>query len=187
MTLGGWFREYVYIPLGGNRCSQRRMYFNMFVVWTLTGFWHGADWNFILWGMLLFCLLAIEKAGLGKILNAHKWLGHLYMLFWIPVSWLIFAVTDLSQIGVYLGRMFGFGEAPLMPNDYINYFHMYGKYLVIGLLFCTAAPQNIYNILRRSKKPALQLIRAGLMLAIFIGSVWCLHKGMNNPFMYFRF
>ncbi|MBR6419712.1 MAG: MBOAT family protein [Oscillospiraceae bacterium] len=187
MTLGGWFREYVYIPLGGNRCSKQRMYFNMFVVWTLTGFWHGADWNFILWGMLLFCLLAVEKAGLGKWLSAHKGIAHLYMIFWIPVSWALFAITDLKQVGIFIGRLFGIGGEVLMKNDYVNYFHSYGKFLILGLLFCTAAPQNLYRMLRRSKHPYAPYVTAALMLAILGGSCYCLYKGMNNPFMYFQF
>ena len=187
MTLGGWFREYVYIPLGGNRCSKRRMYFNMFVVWTLTGFWHGADWNFILWGMLLFCLLAVEKAGLGKWLEAHKGIGHLYMLFWIPMSWLLFAISDLPQIGIYLAKLFGGGGEALLPQDYVDYFHVYGKFLIIGLLFCTAAPQNFYKALRRSRNPYAPYITTALMLMIFGGSVYCIYKGMNDPFLYFRF
>ena len=187
MTLGSWFREYVYIPLGGNRKGKRRMYLNMFIVWTLTGFWHGADWNFILWGMLLFCLLAVEKAGLGRFLDAHRLIGHLYMIFWIPMSWLLFAVSDLKEIGVYLSKLFGFGEPALMAGDYIDYWHTYGKFLLIGLLFCTAAPQNLYRKLQRSKWQYAPAVRAALMLLILGASSYCIYKGMNDPFLYFRF
>ena len=152
MPLGTWFREYVYIPLGGNRKGKRRMYLNMLVVWTLTGFWHGADWNFILWGMLLFGLLSIEKAKIGKILNEKKWLGHLYMLFWIPVSWMLFAISDMKQLGIYAAKLFGFGGPALLEKDYANYFSTYGKWLIIGLIFCTALPENIFKTMKNRQK-----------------------------------
>ncbi len=187
MTLGRWFREYVYIPLGGNRKGKKRTYLNMLAVWTLTGFWHGADWNFIFWGMLLFCLIAVEKAGLGAFLNKHRFLGHLYMLFWIPMSWLLFAVSDLKEIGIYLSKLFGFGSPALMPTDYINYFGTYGKFLLIGLLFCTAAPQNLYRRLQKSKWQYAPAACTVLMILIFGASAFCIYKGLNDPFLYFRF
>ncbi len=152
MTLGTWFREYVYIPLGGNRKGNTRMYLNMLVVWSLTGFWHGANWNFILWGLLLFVLIAIEKAKLGKILNQKRWLGHLYMLFWIPMSWLLFAITDMQQLGVYFSKLWGFGGPALMAKDYAKYFGTYGKWLIIGLIFCTALPDNIFKKMKNRHK-----------------------------------
>lgn len=155
MTLGTWFREYVYIPLGGNRKGQKRMYLNMLVVWTLTGFWHGADWNFILWGLLLFGLIALEKAKIGKYLNEKKWLGHLYMLFWIPMSWLLFAITDMKQLGIYFAKLWGFGGEALMAKDYVKYFGTYGKWLIIGLIFCTALPENIYRAMKNRHKNSL--------------------------------
>nr|MCR4758829.1 hypothetical protein [Oscillospiraceae bacterium] len=237
MTLGTWFREYVYIPLGGNRKGKKRMYINMLIVWTLTGFWHGADWNFILWGMLLFCLLSAEKTWYGKYLEKHRALGHLYMLFWIPMSWLLFAITDMKQFGIYFSKLWGFGEAALMPTDYLKYFGTYGKWLIIGLIFCTALPENIYKmmlnrqkyqfaqffwmlesvliifaafalkkwwilllivpvVLReylyvqmpKQRKPQFnKIFWAPELLLIFGLSVYCIYRGMNDPFLYFRF
>ena len=184
MTLGTWFREYVYIPLGGNRRGKGRMYLNMLVVWTLTGFWHGADWNFIFWGMLLFLLLSVEKAGLGKVLNKQRWLGHLYMLFWIPMSWLLFAISDLGQLSVYFQRLFGKGGETLMATDWVKYFGIYGKFLIIGLVFCTDIPEKLYRKLQKSR---YALICIPLMLAVLAGAVYCIWRGMNDPFMYFRF
>lgn len=185
MTLGSWFRDYLYIPLGGNRKGKKRMYFNMFVVWTATGFWHGADWNFILWGMLLFVLIALEKAWLGKHLNAHKWLGHLYMIFWIPMSWLLFAVSDLKQIGVYISKLFGFGEPALMPDDYVGYLGTYGKYLLFGLIFCTPLPEILYK--RIAKLRYARIIYAVIWLAIIGLSAYPIYIGLNDPFLYARF
>ena len=161
------------------------MYLNMFVVWTLTGFWHGADWNFILWGMLLFALLSLEKAFYGKFLTKHAALGHLYMLFWIPMSWLLFAISDLKQIGVYLSRLYGYGEEALFKEDYINYFSTYGKWLIIGLIFCTALPQNIFRRLKRSNHPyAFTFPIVAIILAL---SCYCIYRQMSDTFMYFRF
>ena len=185
MTLGTWFKQYVYFPLGGNRKGKRRMYFNMFVVWTLTGFWHGADWNFILWGMLLFCLLSVEKAGLGDILNRYKILGHLYMLFWIPMSWLLFAISDMRDLGQYFLKLWGRGGETLFPTDYQGYFSTYGKFLLIGLLFCTPIPQKLYQ--KAQKSPYAAYICIPLMLAVLGGAGYCIYMGMNDPFMYFRF
>ena len=185
MTLGTWFREYVYIPLGGNRRGKGRMYFNMLVVWTLTGFWHGADWNFILWGMLLFLLLSVEKSGLGKLLTEKRWLGHLYMLFWIPMSWLLFAISDMSQLSVYFRKLFGGGGETLMANDWVKYAGLYGKFLVIGLLFCIDIPEKLYRKAQKSRYAVY--ICTPLMLAVLAGAFYCIWMGMNDPFMYFRF
>ncbi len=185
ITLGAWFREYVYIPLGGNRKGRGRTYLNLLIVWVLTGFWHGADWNFLIWGFLLFGLIALEKAGLGNFLQKHKGLGHLYMLFWIPMSWLLFAISDMKQYGIYLGKLFGFGAAPLMANDYVKYFGTYGKFLIVGLLFCTAAPQNLYRMLSKTRYGVW--FRVAICLAALAGSCYCIYMGMDDPFLYFRF
>ena len=184
MTLGGWFREYVYIPLGGNRGGFAKTVRNMFVVWLLTGLWHGASWNFVLWGLLLFVLLFVEKAGLGKVLERHKALGHIYMILWIPLSWLVFVITDLSQLGIYLQKLFPFfGNAGtvLFQGDYLKYGKTYGIYLVLGILFATGVQEK----LRKKNKNRLWVIL--LLLALFWASVYCMYLGMDDPFLYFRF
>lgn len=106
MTLGSWFREYVYIPLGGNRKGLKRQIFNMFVVWFLTGFWHGADWNFMLWGLYYFLFLVIEKAFLLDKLNKSKILSRVYTLLVVLVGWALFYITDLGSLWAFLGKMF---------------------------------------------------------------------------------
>ena len=98
MTLGSWFRDYVYIPLGGSRCSKGKMIRNLLVVWLFTGLWHGAGWNFLLWGFLLFVLVAVEKLCLLKVFRRVPILGHVYMILAIPLSWLVFAISDPGQI-----------------------------------------------------------------------------------------
>ncbi len=184
MTLGGWFREYVYIPLGGNRGGFAKTVRNMFVVWLLTGLWHGASWNFVLWGLLLFALLFVEKAGLGKVLERHKALGHIYMILWIPLSWLVFVITDLSQLGIYLQKLFPFfGNAGtvLFQGDYLKYGKTYGIYLVLGILFATGVQEKL---LKKNKNRLWVIL---LLLALFWASVYCMYLGMDDPFLYFRF
>ena len=184
MTLGGWFREYVYIPLGGNRGGFAKTVRNMFVVWLLTGLWHGASWNFVLWGLLLFVLLFVEKAGLGKVLERHKVLGHIYMIFWIPLSWLVFVITDLSQLGIYLQKLFPFFGSDgtvLFQGDYLKYGKTYGIYLVLGILFATGIQEKL---LKKNKNRLWVIL---LLLALFWASVYCMYLGMDDPFLYFRF
>lgn len=184
MTLGGWFREYVYIPLGGNRGGFAKTVRNMFVVWLLTGLWHGASWNFVLWGLLLFVLLFVEKAGLGKVLERHKALGHIYMILWIPLSWLVFVITDLSQLGIYLQKLFPFFGSTgtvLFQGDYLKYGKTYGICLVLGILFATGVQEKL---LRKNKNRLWVIL---LLLALFWASVYCMYLGMDDPFLYFRF
>lgn len=184
MTLGGWFREYVYIPLGGNRGGFAKTVRNMFVVWLLTGLWHGASWNFVLWGLLLFVLLFVEKAGLGKVLERHKALGHIYMILWIPLSWLAFVITDLSQLGIYLQKLFPFFGSTgtvLFQGDYLKYGKTYGIYLVLGILFATGVQEKL---LKKNKNRLWVIL---LLLALFWASVYCMYLGMDDPFLYFRF
>ncbi len=183
ITLGGWFRDYVYIPLGGSRQGRGRTIRNLLAVWLLTGLWHGASWNFILWGLLLFLLQLLERLGLGRILERRPVFGHLYMILMIPLSFTVFAITDLSQLGVYFGRLFPFcgSWAGIMAGDYLKYGRMYGVLLLLGLLFCLPWPKKLWRRLERSP------LVIPILLAIFWGAVYCLCRGMNDPFLYFGF
>ncbi len=110
ISLSTWFKEYLYIPLGGNRCSKGRWVFNLFVVWAATGIWHGASWNYVIWGLYFFVLLLVEKLWLGRLLSQlPKVVQHVYTLFFVLVSWAIFALEDFGQLGAYLKVMFGMG------------------------------------------------------------------------------
>ena len=183
ITLGSWFREYVYIPLGGNRGGTAKTIRNLLVVWLLTGFWHGASWNFVLWGLLLFLLLVIERAGLRQFFEAHRWLGHLYMLFAIPLSWMLFAITDFSQLGVFFSRLFPLdGQVwGIFAGDWLEYGQTYGLWLGLCLLFCTPLPKKLWAT---CKTTPLAVV---FLLAVFWAAVYCLYQGMNDPFLYFRF
>ncbi len=184
ITLGRWFREYVYIPLGGNRKGKPRMIFNLFVVWVLTGLWHGANWNFIIWGVFFFVILMAEKVLLLKPLEKSRILGHIYMLVLIPVSWTIFNITNLNELIKYLSRMFGIGMEGSMPVDSGKFFELAGTYgwlLVICIICCTPYPLRLLKILHRN------IICKLLLLALFWICVYELLKGGSNPFLYFRF
>lgn len=184
ITLGSWFREYLYIPLGGNRRGTWRTVFNLLIVWLCTGFWHGASWNFLLWGFILFCFITLEKYAIKPTLERYPVLGHTYMFLLIPLSFLVFAVTDMGQLGIYFERLFPFlpGEAiNISPGDYIVHAKQYGILLIIGMVFCTPWPRRIYKRIKNN------LLGTLLLLSIFWLSVYCLYMGLNDPFMYFRF
>lgn len=187
ITLGAWFREYVYIPLGGNRKGRIRTIVNLGIVWLLTGFWHGAAWNFILWGVFVFLLEILEKNLLLPVLN-HKSIAahifsHIYMILYILVSWTIFAISDFNQLAMYLARMFpffGMGHT-LNSYDFVKYLTDYSVLLICCILFCTAGPEKLYHRFKN------KLGGIAIALIIFWYSVYYLAIGMNNPFLYFRF
>ena len=184
ITLGTWFREYVYIPLGGSRVSKGRMIFNLFVVWMLTGFWHGAGWNFILWGLSLFVLITFEKVFLLKYLDRYRVLSHLYLLVVIPMSWMLFAIDSLKDIGVYFQRLLPFlGHIQsdyIQQTDFIQVLSRYGFFFVAAIFFCT----GLQKFLGKLK---MQRLVAWPMLVVFWVCVWQMITATNNPFLYFRF
>lgn len=184
MTLGTWFRKYVYIPLGGSRGGAAAAIRNTLIVWLLTGIWHGASWNFILWGLILCTLILLERAGLGKVLNKVPLLGHLYMCFMIPFTWLFFAITDLNQLKIYLIKLLPFlgnAKEAVFTEDYLKFGKIYAVTLLTGLLFCTGLPAKLYHKLRNNMLSVIAL------LAVFWMSVYCMYIGMDDPFLYFRF
>lgn len=178
ITLGSWFREYLYIPLGGNRKGLGRTYINLLVVWAFTGFWHGASWNFVLWGLFFFVLISIEKAGLLRFLERSKVLAHVYVIFFLLISWGLFAITDLNLLGEFLGNLFTFQEG-ISP---IYYLCNYLVTLIIACVFATPVISNLFNKIKH-KEWVCNLI----YLSIFLLSVAYLVDATYNPFLYFRF
>ena len=185
MTLGGWFRDYVYIPLGGNREGKGKMVRNLFVVWLLTGLWHGADWNFVIWGMGFFVLQLLEKFFLKKWLDKQRILSALYMLTIVPVSWIIFAISDIKRLGIYLSRLFPFFEVSYVsnvnPDDYIRYGKTYSLVFFMAVLFCVPMVADMVKYLLRKKAGTVATI------IIFVLSMYFLSLGLDNPFLYYRF
>ena len=162
MTLGGWFRDYIYIPLGGSRCGKGATIRNMLVVWLLTGFWHGASWNFILWGSVIFLLMFIEKMGLKHLLDGCPLIGHLYMMMVIPLTWLSFAVTDRVQMKIYFLRLFPFlapeKQSLYFAGDFLKYGRIYALSLTLSLIFMTQLPRKLYKQWKRSFLTAVILL-----------------------------
>ena len=183
ITLSGWFRDYIYIPLGGNRKGRIRMIFNLFIVWALTGFWHGASWNFLLWGLFFFVLIVIERTGLGKLLEKTHVLGHVYIMLIIPISWMIFAQTDLHVLKDYILAMVGANYADSMIDTVhiVRYLKEYSWLLALCVLFSTPLPMKLYEKFKKN------IITDLILFAIFWLSVYEIYLGKNNPFLYFRF
>ena len=178
ITLGQWFKQYVYIPLGGNRLGSARTYFNLFIVWFLTGLWHGASYNFILWGLYFFILICIEKNGLLNLLNKHKLISHIYTIFFILVGWVLFAVIDLNQIINFFKKMFIFNAG----NEWIYYLRNYIITYNIAIIFSTSFLKKIYNKFVKSN-----IVDTIILITIFLLSIAYLVDSSYNPFLYFRF
>lgn len=185
ITLGIWFREYIYIPLGGNRNGSFKTIRNLFFVWLLTGLWHGASWNFLIWGLFIYSLIIIEKFGLRKILDMSKIISHTYMILIIPVTWILFGITSPSDIVLYLSRMFPvFSQDSTIFfsfSDCIEYLKTYGFLFMLCIVFSTSLPRLLY------KRIILKRFTVILLLALFWISIYFLHTAENNPFLYFRF
>lgn len=183
MTLGSWFKEYVYIPLGGSRKGSGRTVCNLFVVWALTGLWHGAAWNFVLWGIVFFVLISLEKRTFGKRLEQSLVLGHIYTVLLIPVTWVIFAITDMGQLGGYLGNLVGYHKEDILVGvtQLIRYLKEYGVLLIACVIFATPLPAKAYW---KWKDRWFMVL---FLLGVFWWSVREIVLGSNNPFLYFRF
>lgn len=182
ITLGKWFKDYVYIPLGGNRRGKGRLAINLFVVWLFTGLWHGASWNFVLWGLALFGLILLEKLYLKPFLEKWSIFARLYMLFVIPLTWMLFAIGNLKDIGTYFGRMFDLVPGiNVNTSDIVKYFGQYKWLLLAGIFFCFPYGQRWFM------KHENSIFCTVLLFLVFWYSVYLLANGVNNPFMYFQF
>ncbi len=185
ISLGTWFREYVYIPLGGNRRGKFRMYLNIFVVWFLTGLWHGASWNFVLWGIYYCIILIIEKTFLMKALKKIPAVfSHLYSLILILFGWWLFAFDDLSKGMSYLSLMFGKGT---LTNGSVNFDIL--SNVLLFLILCIAStpyPKKLYYRLYEKYSAAKWIVAVG-GIALLLICVAYLVNSSYNPFLYFRF
>ncbi len=184
MTLGRWFRDYVYFPMGGSRCGKGKTVFNLAVVWLLTGLWHGEGVNFLLWGAILGLLIVMEKLWYGKYLQKRPVLGHIYLVILIPLSWVVFAVTDLGQLGIYFSRLFPFfgnGGVAVNTQDIVKYLQNYGILFAAGIVLCIPAVFDFYE--RHKKNPVVIL----LLFVLFWISIYFVSSTAGNPFMYLNF
>ena len=183
ISLSSWFRDYVYIPLGGSREGTARTYLNLLAVWVLTGLWHGSTLNFLLWGLLLFALIALERAGWGRVLARSRVISRVYMVLMIPLSWLLFAIPSVSRIGVYLGRLFPLVSRGIAVNagDWLQYGKQYWWLLVLGIVFSTPGPEKLWNHIRGT------WLGTVILAVLFWACVYCMSVATNDPFMYFSF
>jgi len=182
MTLGAWFRNYVYIPLGGNRRGTGRLALNMLVVWLLTGLWHGASWNFVLWGLVLFLLILLEKLFFKRILDNSRVIARIYMLLAIPLTWTLFAISNLKDAGIYFGRMFGIVPGiNVNAGDFMKYLGQYKWLFIVGLFFCFPFGKRLFEKFQNS------IFCTAFLFLVFWYSVYLLANGINNPFLYFQF
>ena len=189
MSLGSWFRDYVYIPLGGNRVSAPRPLLNILVVWMLTGFWHGAAWNFVIWGLYFAGLLILEKIWLLKSLEGKPVIGHLYVTAAVAVSFVIFDASDLQQAFSYLKAMFGGSGYPLLSSEFLYYFRSYFVVFVIALFGATPLPAKLHGRLRQTAagEHVLTIAEPLALIALLLICTAFLVDGSYNPFLYFRF
>lgn len=184
ISLSSWFRDYVYIPLGGNRCGRVRQLCNLLIVWLLTGLWHGASWNFVLWGLYYAVLLILEKLFFARLLDRMpRLLRHLYTLLAVLMGWVIFNADSLSQIGTYLQAMFGAGAIGSPSLRFL--FGQYHMELLLGILFCFPLPHRLRLAYQAHTWLA---VLCDLMLLVLFGlSVVSITVSSFNPFIYFRF
>ena len=190
ITLGNWFRDYVYIPLGGNHRGLARQLLNILIVWLLTGLWHGASWNFVVWGLGFAVLLTAEKLGLKGFLDRHKVVGHLYVLTAVFLGFVLFDAQTITEAGTVISGLFGgFGSLPLLSVESVYCLRSNGPVLLLAAVGATPLPAKLFRRITETawgeglSAAAEPLGLAGLLLM----STACLVDGSFNPFLYFRF
>lgn len=188
ITLSSWFRDYVYIPLGGNRCSKPRHIINLLIVWALTGFWHGASWNFVFWGLYFAVILIAEKYLYGKLLEKlPAVIQHLYSLLLVVIGWVIFYFEDLGTMGSYLRGMFGLDGSPLYNSQSLYYLLGYGLTFLAAAYFSTPHFKKLIDRTEASASKPVWIGATAAYLAVFASCIAYLVNGTYNPFLYFRF
>ena len=186
MSLGGWFRDYVYIPLGGNRVKPLRYVFNVLVVWALTGLWHGAAWNFVLWGLLFAVLLTVEKFLVGKAMaKMPSWLVRIPVLAILLISFVLFNASSLAQALSDVGGMFGLGGLPLVSTASLYYLRSYGLLLLFAAVGAT--PLVSRTAKKLESRTVTAILEPVVLCALLLAVTAFLVGGSFNPFLYFRF
>ena len=192
ISLSTWFRDYVYIPLGGNRKGILRQIFNLFVVWILTGFWHGAEWNFVIWGLYYFIFLILEKFVLKKILKkTPSVLLHIYTMFIVIIGWVIFRCDSLNTLTMFFKELFSFNVTEYGINELLIYLESYGVYFILAIIFSFPTYYKIIDkidsINNKKVKLFLDICHYLGLIILFVITIMFLAKSSYNPFIYFRF
>ena len=186
ISLGSWFRDYVYIPMGGNRVRRSRWVFNILTVWMLTGLWHGASWNFVLWGLLFAAFLLLEKFVPG-IRKLPSWLRHSYVLVVVCFSFVLFNAADLSQALRDMGAMVGLGGLPLSSAEALYYLRSYGVLFLAGIVGATPLVRDLAASFEKRCPRACAVAEPLVLIALLLLCTAFLVDGSFNPFLYFRF
>lgn len=189
MSLGSWFRDYVYIPLGGNRVGKLRWVFNIFVVWFLTGLWHGAAWNFALWGLLYAILLMNEKLWSLKLLGKSKVISHIYTLLFVIIGFVLFDASSLGEAAGNIASLFGFGGHPLVSTESVYALRSYAVVFIIGIIGATPLAAKLMAKLRTNEAVGKVINVAEPFVLVLLLAVCTAYMvdGAFNPFLYFRF
>ena len=189
MSLGSWFRDYVYIPLGGNRVSRGKWLRNILVVWLLTGLWHGAAWNFVLWGLFFAVFLTAEKLWYGRALAKTHVLKHVYVLLLIVVSFVLFDAGSVSEAIHTIGALFGAADVPLTNPISLYYLRSFAVVFLVGIIGATPLPKRAVERLTAAKAGAtvVDVLEPLVLVALLAVSTGYLVDGSFNPFLYFRF
>lgn len=185
MSLGTWFRDYLYIPMGGNRCKKSRQLLNLFTVWAATGIWHGASWTFLFWGLYYGVFIAIEKFTYGKWLETgwHRIIGHIYSIIVVVAAWPIFQLASLKECAPYYKAMIGFGNGFISSVDIYN-LRSYLFIIIIGVIAATPLGKSIFE---RIPSRAKTFLVPAMVLVVLVISTAYLVDATYNPFLYFRF
>ena len=188
ITLGSWFRDYIYIPLGGNKKGFLKQIRNILIVWFLTGAWHGASWNFILWGLFFGVILILEKVILLKLLKKlPTWTNYVYTAFLVLISWVIFAFEDLGKVKDYLFTMFHLNKTNIVNEEGLYYLKNYFIIIVIGLILSTPVISKLLKKLEKKQSNIRSILITGVYIGILVLSTASLVSDSYNPFLYFRF
>lgn len=189
ISLGSWFRDYVYIPLGGNRVSKPRQFFNILAVWLLTGFWHGAEWNFPLWGLYFAVLLIIEKLWLLEKLKKSKVISHIYVMLLVIISFVIFNADGMGQAFSDLSGMFGFASLPVVSAEAVYYLRSYIVVIIMAIIGATPLPSKMITLIKNKKagNRVINIAEPVVCVVLILVITAYLVDGSFNPFLYFRF
>lgn len=189
ISLSSWFKDYIYIPLGGSKVSPKRRIINILIVWLLTGLWHGSSWNFILWGLYFGIILIIEKKLFYKFLNEHKVIGRLITDILVMIGFIFFYQTTMPEITVFFKSMFGFEGLPLLTNETIYYIKNYLIVFTLGVIISTPLIKNIITKLKENKKAnkIINVLEVIMYIALLIISTAFIIDESFSPFLYFRF
>lgn len=188
ISLGSWFRDYVYIPLGGSKKGKVRTYINLFIVWFLTGFWHGASWTFIVWGLYFGILIAMEKSFLEKLLE-KLWtpIRHIYLILIVMIGWIFFRSDNFSYAFGYIGSLFGSKGQLLYNSDTLRYINDYWYILIISIVGSIPVIKALRSKIQIKENNIYYITKSLILMSLFIYITITLANSTYNPFLYFRF